>query len=295
MLVALRGLKPTLVPSQRRVATLILHNPALASRRTISELAEAASTSETTVQRLCHELGVGGYRDLRVALAAESGREQERAANRDIGSDIGRNDDLDAIIDTVTFTDRQAIADTARILDRAALAEAVARTASARRIDIIGVGASAVVALDLQQKLHRIGLIAYAWHDTHAALTAAAILRPDDLAIGVSHTGATTDTIDAIREASQHGAHTIALTGVPNSPLAAAADLLLLTADRETTFRSGATASRIAALSVVDVLFVAVAQRRYDQSVSALDATRRAVASRRTTPAENYTPQKGRL
>ncbi len=295
MLVALRGLKPTLVPSQRRVATLILHNPALASRRTISELAEAASTSETTVQRLCHELGVGGYRDLRVALAAESGREQERAANRDIGSDIGRNDDLDAIIDTVTFTDRQAIADTARILDRAALAEAVARTASARRIDIIGVGASAVVALDLQQKLHRIGLIAYAWHDTHAALTAAAILRPDDLAIGVSHTGATTDTIDAIREASQHGAHTIALTGVPNSPLAAAADLLLLTADRETTFRSGATASRIAALSVVDVLFVAVAQRRYDQSVSALDATRRAVASRRTTPAENYPPQKGRL
>ncbi len=295
MLVALRGLKPTLVPSQRRVATLILHNPALASRRTISELAEAASTSETTVQRLCHELGVGGYRDLRVALAAESGREQERAANRDIGSDIGRNDDLDAIIDTVTFTDRQAIADTARILDRAALAEAVARTASARRIDIIGVGASAVVALDLQQKLHRIGLIAYAWHDTHAALTAAAILRPDDLAIGVSHTGATTDTIDAIREASQHGAHTIALTGVPNSPLAAAADLLLLTADRETTFRSGATASRIAALSVVDVLFVAVAQRRYDQSVSALDATRRAVASRRTTPAENYPPQNGRL
>lgn len=299
VLVALRGLKPTLVPSQRRVATLILHNPALASRRTISELAEAASTSETTVQRLCHELGVGGYRDLRVALAAESGREQERAANRDIGSDIGsdigRNDDLDAIIDTVTFTDRQAIADTARILDRAALAEAVARTASARRIDIIGVGASAVVALDLQQKLHRIGLIAYAWHDTHAALTAAAILRPDDLAIGVSHTGATTDTIDAIREASQHGAHTIALTGVPNSPLAAAADLLLLTADRETTFRSGATASRIAALSVVDVLFVAVAQRRYDQSVSALDATRRAVASRRTTPAENYPAQKGRL
>jgi len=295
VLVALRGLKPTLVPSQRRVATLILHNPALASRRTISELAEAASTSETTVQRLCHELGVGGYRDLRVALAAESGREQERAANRDIGSDIGRNDDLDAIIDTVTFTDRQAIADTARILDRAALAEAVARTASARRIDIIGVGASAVVALDLQQKLHRIGLIAYAWHDTHAALTAAAILRPDDLAIGVSHTGATTDTIDAIREASQHGAHTIALTGVPNSPLAAAADLLLLTADRETTFRSGATASRIAALSVVDVLFVAVAQRRYDQSVSALDATRRAVASRRTTPAENYPPQNGRL
>jgi DNA-binding MurR/RpiR family transcriptional regulator len=285
VLTRLRGLKPTLVPSKRRVAAYILSDPARASTQTISELAHAARTSETTVLRLCHELGVRGYRELRVALAAESGREQERAANREIGRDIGRDDDLDAIIDTITFTDQQAIADTARNLDRAAMAEAVALTAQARRVDIVGVGASAVVALDLQQKLHRIGLIAYAWHDTHAALTAAALLGPADVAIGVSHTGATLDTIDAIRVAAAHGARTIVLTGVPNSPLAAAADVLLVTVDRETTFRSGATASRIAALSVVDVLFAAVAQRRYDQAIAALDATRRAVASRRAEPA----------
>jgi DNA-binding MurR/RpiR family transcriptional regulator len=284
VLARLRGLKPTLVPSKRRVAAYILRDPARVATQTITELARAAQTSETTVLRLCHELGVPGYRELRVALAAESGREQERAANREIGRDIGRDDDLDAIIDTITFTDQQAIADTARNLDRAALAEAVALTAQARRVDIVGVGASAVVALDLQQKLHRIGLIAYAWHDTHAALTAAALLGPADIAIGVSHTGATLDTIDAIREAAAHGARTVVLTGVPNSPLAAVADVLLVTTDRETTFRSGATASRIAALSVVDVLFAAVAQRRYDQAMAALDSTRRAVASRRAGP-----------
>lgn len=278
----LRGLTPSLVPSQRRVATCILRDPASVAAQTISELARAAQTSETTVLRLCHELGLKGYRDLRVALATESGREQERAdGNREIGSDIGRDDDLDAIIATITYTDRQAIADTARILDRGAMAEAVRLTAGARRVDIVGVGASAVVALDLQQKLHRIGLIAYAWHDTHAALTAAALLGPSDVVIGVSHSGATLDTIDAIREAGARGARTIALTSAPNSPLAGAADVLLTTADRETTFRSGATASRIAALSVVDVLFVAVAQRRYDQSIAALDITRKAVASRR--------------
>ncbi|WP_211177226.1 MurR/RpiR family transcriptional regulator [Pseudonocardia acidicola] len=86
----------------------------------------------------------------------------------------GDRADLDSIVGTVTVTDQQAIADTARILDRSALAEAVSATSAARRIDIFGVGASAVVALDLQQKLHRIGLIAYQWSDTHAALTAAA-------------------------------------------------------------------------------------------------------------------------
>lgn len=281
VLARLRGLKPTLVPSKRRVAAYILRDPARVATQTITELADAARTSETTVLRLCQELGVRGYRELRVALAAESGREQERAANREVGRDIGRDDDLDAIIDTITYTDQQAIADTARNLDRAALAEAVSLTAQARRIDIVGFGASAVVALDLQQKLHRIGLIAYAWHDIHEALTAAALLGPADVVVGVSHTGATLDTIDAVREAAAHGARTVVLTGVPHSPLAAEADVLLVTADRETTFRSGATASRIAALSVVDVLFAAVAQRRYDQAIAALSATRRAVASRR--------------
>jgi DNA-binding MurR/RpiR family transcriptional regulator len=281
VLAQLRGLRPSLVPSKRRVAAYILRDPARASTQTITELAHAANTSETTVLRLCHELGVQGYRELRVALAAESGREQERAANRQVGGDIGRDDDLDSIIETITYTDQQAIADTGRSLDRAALATAVSLTAEARRVDIVGVGASAVVALDLQQKLHRIGVIAYAWHDTHAALTAAALLGPSDVAIGVSHSGATLDTIDAIREASRHGAHTVALTGGIQSPLAAAADVVLMTADRETTFRSGATASRIAALCVVDVLFAAVAQRRYDRAIAALDSTRRAVASRR--------------
>ncbi len=285
VLITLRGLKATLVPSQQRVASYILRDPGRASTQTITQLARAAQTSETTVLRLCHELGVRGYRELRVALASGFGREQERAANRelggDFGGDIGRHDSLASIIESVAFADQQAIADTARIIDRRALAKAVRWVATARRVDIVGVGAGAVVALDLQQKLHRIGLVAYAWHDGHAAMTAAALLGPKDVALGISHTGSTHDTIDAIAEAASHGARTIALTGAPGSRLAAAADLLLVTADRETSFRSGATASRIAALSVVDVLFVAVAQKRYDSAVAALEMTRRALAGRR--------------
>jgi DNA-binding MurR/RpiR family transcriptional regulator len=281
LLVTLRGIKTNLVPSKRRVAELIVRDPAGAARLTISDIASAAQTSETTVLRLCRELGLRGYRELRVALAAEAGREHERARSRGVGADIDRGDDLDAIIDTITYNDEQAIADTARTIDRAALAEAVRLTATSRRVDIVGVGASAVIALDLQQKLHRIGLVCFTWHDAHAALTAAAILGPDDVMIAVSHSGATIDTIDVVREAARHRVRTIALTGARHSPLAVAADVALVTADRETTFRSGATASRIAALSVVDVLFVAVAQLRYDQAVAALDATRRAVADRR--------------
>jgi DNA-binding MurR/RpiR family transcriptional regulator len=56
---------------------------------------------------------------------------------------------------------------------------------------------------------------------------------------------------------------------------------VLTTAARETTFRSGAMASRIAQLAVIDCLFVGGAQRSYERTVDRLIRTHRAVQSRR--------------
>ena len=72
------------------------------------------------------------------------------------------------------------------------------RSCRRSRIDIYGIGASALVGHDLHQKLHRIGRISFVWSDAHLALTSAAVLGRDDVAIGISHTGTTIDTIDAL-------------------------------------------------------------------------------------------------
>ena len=66
---------------------------------------------------------------------------------------------------------------------------------------------------------------------------------------------------------------TIAITNFAGSPIAAQADLLLTTAARETTFRTGAMSSRIAQLALVDCLFAGVAQRSYDASIAALPSS----------------------
>ena len=102
------------------------------------------------------------------------------------------------------------------------------------------------------------------------------------MAIGISHTGTTIDTVDALRAARQSGASTNAITNFEPSPLTDCADLVLTTAARETTFRSGAMASRITQLAVIDCLFVGVAQQSYDRTVSALSRTYRAIQSRRS-------------
>jgi DNA-binding MurR/RpiR family transcriptional regulator len=283
VLVRIRAVLPSLRPAQRRVAEAVLRNPAGTAELSIGRLANQCETSVATVLRFCRSAGFQGYPELRIALARETSR--EAAGNADgaaLSPDIERNDTLEDIVAKIAFSDAKAVEDTAATLDLAALHGAVEAVSRARRIDIYGVGASGFVGQDLHQKLHRIGLLAFVWPDPHAALTSAALLDTQCVAIAISHTGTTTDTVDALRAARESGARTIAITNFQPSPLTGCADLVLTTAARETTFRSGAMASRIAQLAVIDCLFVGVAQQSYDRTMSALGRTYRAIQSRRS-------------
>lgn len=279
--VRVRSLLPSLPPAEARVAQRVIDDPEAVANSTITELAQACGTSETTVIRFCRAIGFAGYPELRLTLATEAGRAQGVTGGRVVGSDISTDDTLQQVVEKISFADARAVEETANQLDIEALERVVAAIVDARRVDIYGVGASAFVALDFQQKLHRIGRTSYGWSDAHIMLTSAAVLEPGDVAVAISHTGTTADTIDALGVAKRRGATTVALTNYPRSPIAEVADYVLTTAARETTFRSGATASRLAQLTVVDCIFVGVAQRTYEPTRQHLEATREAVRVRR--------------
>ncbi|MBS2539010.1 MurR/RpiR family transcriptional regulator [Catenulispora sp. NF23] len=281
VLVRIRALLPTLPPSERRVAEAAIADPAGVAAKTISELAADCDTSETTVIRFCRAVGLKGYPELRIGLAAAAGIEDAAATAHTAGGDIGPGDSLADVVTKLGYADARAVEDTVAQVDLQVLERAVDAVVSAGAVDVYGIGASALIALDLHQKLHRIGHRAFAWPDAEAALTSAALLGRGDVAIGVSHTGATPATVTALAEAHDNGARTIAITNFPRSPITDVADLVLTTAVRETTFRSGAMASRIAALTVVDCLFVGVAQRNFSRTTRALERTRSAVQGAR--------------
>jgi DNA-binding MurR/RpiR family transcriptional regulator len=280
ILVTVRALLPNLAPVEQRVARQVLADPYGTAMQAISELAALCDTSATTVIRFCRAVGLRGYPDLRIALAAAS--HADRSAGSEPSHDIVPSDDPATIAQKIARADARAVTDTARHLDIDTLVAVVGVLATARRIDIYGVGASGYVALDLQQKLQRIGKPAFAWPDPHMAITSAALLGPADVVVGLSHTGTTADTIDAMREAGGHGARTVAITNFPRSPITVAADFVLLTAARETAFRSGAMTSRIAQLTVVDCLFVVLAQHDLPASQDALERTYEAAQAKRT-------------
>ena len=282
VLVRIRSALPSLRASEQAIATAVLAEPALAATLSIGGLAEKCGTSTTSVVRFYKKIGYQGYSDFRMDLARETTREQAVAnVALEMYEDIAKTDSLQDVVSKIAFNETMSIADTAEALDVDRLSDAVSALSGARRIDILGVGASAWVGQDLQQKFHRIGLTAHSWQDAHSAGTSAALLGPDCVFVAISHSGSTLDTVDAMRIASEAGARTVAVTNHSDSPLARAADIVLTTAARESPFRSGALGSRMAQMMVIDCLFVGVAQQSYDSSIEALRKTYLAVQGRK--------------
>lgn len=269
-----------LTPATKRVADAIIANPAVVLSHTVSELAALCATSDPSVVRFCRAVGLSGYAELRLSMATELGRETASVAEHnepDFGDDISPVETLAQLVAKIRFTEIMGIEETTDNLDLSILARAVELLTTARRITIYGVGAGAIVAEDLRYKLFRIGLCVSAFANTDNALMGAALMEPGDVAVAFSHGGKTASVVEFLKVAATAGAARILVSNAPSSPAAENASLCLATMVRESAFRAGAMSSRISQLAVVDCLFVAVAQGRYELSTAALRSTRQAV------------------
>ncbi|WP_428964708.1 MurR/RpiR family transcriptional regulator [Micromonospora fluostatini] len=267
----------------RRVADHVLSDPETAARSTIVELAERSGTSPATITRFCRAMGFDGYADLRLGIAAETGRARSAGWTVDIGREIQPGDPLDRVLEQLMAADTQAMHDTAALLDLTEVERAAVAIAGAGRVTIVGAGGSALVGQEMQLSLHRIGVAAWAWNDVHDGLASAALLGEGDAALGISHTGQTRETVEMLAEAGSRGATTVALTGFPRSPLAELADVVLLTASQPTTFRPDALSARHPQLVVLDLLYIAVAQRTHDRAHAAFRRTAQAVGGHKAS------------
>lgn len=265
-------------PTARRIGEMIIRDPSVVLRQTISELATACKTSEPSVVRFCRALGLSGYVELRIALATELGREAAAMADSQrFGGDLEKSDSLAGGVARIAFTETMAIEETLAALDLATLEKIVAMIKESRRVLVYGTGASGLVASDFQHKLFRIGRDAYTFRDSDDAVMAASLMTAGDVAIGLSHSGDTPMTRAFLERARDGGSQCVAITNNNDSKLAKLADISVRTVVRETVFRSGAFASRIAQLAVVDCIFLGVAQGTFDETVDALERTRAAV------------------
>jgi DNA-binding MurR/RpiR family transcriptional regulator len=279
-LLKLREILDDLKPSEMKVAKYILNNMDSIVGMPIGELAEKSNVSKAAVVRLSKTLGFSGYRDFAIEIAGDMASQK---ADTNEYTDIQPGDKLETIIKNVCLNNRKAIEDTLQILDHNEVKKAVQAIHRARRIVFFGVGASGIVAMDAAQKFLRIGKFCQYFIDPHLQITAAANLSKGDVAVAISYSGETRDILESARVAAQSGAVILAVTKYGRSALSEMADIRLFLSSPETTMRSGAMASRIAQLNMIDIVFSGVASMEYPQIKKHLDRTYKVTHSKKNS------------
>lgn len=275
VLVRIQSFQKALTKSERKVAEVVLAQAENVIYFSVTDLAEQAAVGDTTVLRFCRKIGFKGYQDFKLALAQELVNPVQS-----LHQEVTDEDSPIVIAQKVTATNVQAIQDTFTLIDPEQLERAVTVLQKANRIHFYGVGTSGITALDAKFKFLRIGLPVDAYNDGHLQAMAASTLEKGDVAIGISVSGSTKDTVDTLKLAKEAGATVICITQYTRAPITKIADIVLLSAAKEAPLQGGALSSKIAQLHVIDILYTALAMGIKDKAIDYRKRTAKAVLNK---------------
>jgi RpiR family carbohydrate utilization transcriptional regulator len=240
ILVYMRGVLPSLTPTERLIAEYILKDPERILSSSIAELRDGTGSSVGSIVAFCRSLGLQGFAGFKIALA----REMTQSAFSGFGG----------MTDTLQINSEETLRQVAATLDRG------------RHIEIFSIGISYPIAYLAACKFRLIGMPVSTQFDSHMQLVAATQLQKGDVAFGISCSGSTRETVHCLEVARSRGAKTICLTNSMKSPITAYADLKLFATPSEVKYFQAPLASRITQLAIVDALFVFLARKHKERS-----------------------------
>lgn len=247
----IRAHMPQLPMALRRIGKYIVENPDLIVKQTVNQVATLSGSGKASVVRFCHLIGFDGFQDFKFALAGE-------LATRPVQASDPAPHASQKLSEQLRETLSEALRDNASLLDYASVEKLATRLVGAGRVDIYGAGASGILANLLAMRLLRLGIMAFAFTDPKIGAEMAHGLNETSVAIGLSETGITAETLQALRRAHGNGAYTAAITARPDSPIVGSAKVVLLTAAAETPLTGGALTVAFTQLFVIEILVSAV-------------------------------------
>ncbi|CAK9886198.1 MAG: HTH-type transcriptional regulator RpiR [Candidatus Erwinia impunctatus] len=97
-------------------------------------------------------------------------------------------------------------------------------------------------------------------------MVSAALLKPGDVVLVISHSGRTSDLKAAVELAKKNGAKIICITHSDHSPIAQLADFIICSPAPGTPLLGRNASARILQLTLSDALFTSVAQQNIEQA-----------------------------
>lgn len=246
---------PRLSRSERAVADLIRTRPTEVALLSLQALAQQCGTSEASVLRFCRSIGYSGYQDFKSGLVVDLLKHQPPAASTDGHGEIGGAD----IWTNVQTHATRGLEQTIARLDRQLVEELASRILASRRVAVLGVSGSAGVATVFAFGLLACGIEAIHPVDRVEIERLCSLLSPEVVVIGISHSGNAPEVVTGLARAVQAGCFNVAVTHFELSPVARAADRLILTCGQEPLLGSNACTPRALQLIALEVVLEHVA------------------------------------
>ncbi|MBS4462175.1 MurR/RpiR family transcriptional regulator [Aerococcaceae bacterium zg-B36] len=268
----LRMHRPNASQTEKTIIDYILNAPLEVSNMSIHELANKTYSSPTSIIRLCKNIGFDGYKSFMKALVYEQAVRDtyfQQQANF-----VERESETDELMTSVIINNVQILQELHLLLVTDVIEQCVTAVENADKIVFFGLGASLIVAKDAQMKFVRVNRMVHLSEDWHTQLLMARNMTAHDLAFVISYSGETPEMIKCANEAKSMGATVLSLTKEGTSTINQLAHLALMIPDKEAGMRSGAMSSRIAQMTVIDILFSKYLQRHYDEGMLLIERTR---------------------
>ncbi|MBH7872304.1 MurR/RpiR family transcriptional regulator [Clostridioides difficile] len=240
---------------QKLIAQYILNNYDKVAFMTACKLGETVGVSESTVVRFANALGYSGYPKLQAALQELIKNKLTTVQRVEMAHDY--SDDF-AILNKVLKSDIDNIRSTLEEIDERAFKEASNKLLRARKIYILGMRSSFVVAqylgFYLDIILDNVHIIRMDMGDAFEQIVR---INEEDVIVAISFPRYSKKSYQIVTYAKEKGAHVISLTDSLFAPVASLADNTLLVKSNMASFVD----SLVPALSISNALAISVGMK----------------------------------
>ena len=245
--------------SNLKIADFIIENQQQFSEITSQVLAGKVNVSQSSIIKFTQKLGFKGFTAFKLSFIKEySHRTNLINSNTPLHSKINIEDSCLLMAQKLIQEKENALKATTNALNIDQFEKIIQLISKAPKVQIMGIGGSALTAKDLSFKLLKLSIVALSEQDTHIQIATANTLKKGDVQILISYSGNRKEIIIAAQSALNQGAVVVALTSPKQSPLRKMASYSIDTIADEDKHRSSSISSRTAQHAITDLIFMSL-------------------------------------
>ncbi|MGL5796723.1 MAG: MurR/RpiR family transcriptional regulator [Cetobacterium sp.] len=252
ILITLKSLKNNLTKTEQKIATGILNNPEEIIYLPIKEIAKQMDIGEGSIIRFCKKIGFTGLQQFKLELAKEL---SVRAING-LKTSTEEEEKIFNLAERCVNSITTSLKETLDLNSFMKLKSCVTALKKARKIMIIGVGTSGIIARDAEDKFLRLGLETTAVDNEGLMLLKARYLTEEDIVLAISNSGNTEIILETLKIAKETGAKVISMTNSLNSKIIPLSDFYLITAkeNSQNILKNHSIESKASQLLIIDII-----------------------------------------